>query len=159
MPNRLTETRTRLSELWHTLRLYFWGHVVMRMLWLKHRGVVRELRPLALHLEEEVFPPLRQERQGSLVLTTKAGGAAPLLVGRCGSQEIPLSACSKLAALLSGGQGPTEIELDVGLESGQIVESIALLLYVRGALAGAPSGEEAYSGWNQRRMAAQMKGP
>lgn len=57
MPNRLSETRMPLSESWRVLRLYSWGRVVMRMLWLKHRGVVRELRPL--------------------VLTTKLGGAVP----------------------------------------------------------------------------------
>jgi serine phosphatase RsbU (regulator of sigma subunit) len=133
------------------------GQLVIRRLGFEKKTFLRQMRPVAMHLEDDVFPVLRKEKQRWFVMTKEEQDNQTRLVGRCGLHEFPFSSpCKELLALIDQLQ-LKEIRFDVQLEFGQMLEALLLLFYVASELKTIPPASEGYSGWNRKRMAARMK--
>jgi response regulator RpfG family c-di-GMP phosphodiesterase len=134
------------------------GALLVRFLAIRNRGMVRRLRPLALHLETQVFPRLQKARIQWLLLTVARGeDGAPYLAGRGDSQDLAFPGTERLAGHLRR-MGVRSVRLETELESGQIVESLLTLVYAHRELENARPSDEPYAGWSRQRIASALLG-
>ena len=134
------------------------GTVLFLWLRLRHRHVLRNIRPLALHLEHEVFPVLRENRQRWLTLEPQRRDDEVTLRGVCIEKEYVFVGTVDIAARLTQ-MGVISIRLDTQLEYGQIIEALLVLFYVWRDLPEAAPAATPYRGWARKRVADALRSP
>jgi len=150
-PLRATWPR-RVRQLGQTL----YGAAAYLALRIRHRRQLRDARPLASHLEREVFPLLRQDGLERLVLETS--GDDGHLRGIAGGHCIDFTNTARLARTFRK-IGVERIRLDTRLENGQVIDAILMLLRAWPALPGATPRAGECSGWDRGLIADHMHGP
>jgi len=140
-----------IAALKHGLR-FARGAWVMRRLSLRHRGLLRELRPLAVALEQRISP--RHQGSGALfnVFTISAEGVT---LNDDPEDTAQVAECPLLIAKLQS-MPLQRIELDIQLEEGQVMEAFLLLFHAHPHLATATPRAKEYKGWRAREVAGQM---
>lgn len=131
---------------------FAYGAAVMRSLAMRHRAVLAELRPLAVHLEQEVSP--RRRAGGfyfNMLLVTETG----LSLNESPEDSAHVAHCHHLLDTLRR-MGVHRVELDVQLEEGQIAEALLLLFHAHRHLAEASPPAQEYTGWSGRGTAGQL---
>lgn len=132
------------------------GTITLRYLYLRYRHVVREMFPLAMHLEREVFPALRS--RGVRYMTLAKAPDAECLEGRTESETIRFPTTDALATAMRGFH-LERVVFDTNLESGQLVEGTVIFLSLDKHLPRAEGKAGSYSGWRASRIAEAMCGP
>jgi class 3 adenylate cyclase len=140
------------------LATHIQGNWVLRRLRYRHRAFVRDITPLAEHLESDVFPLLIEDRHGFLVLHVENDRERPRLAGKVGVREFSFPGTEACGAWLSA-HGIKEVHLDTRLELGQIVEAFLVLIYAADHLGEDIPADEGYSGWSAPGVAAAMRSP
>lgn len=153
--NALSHRNLRIA--WGALRDYGVGSYVLWRERHRFRAAVDELNPIAIFLEFDVFPDLRDDRVDQLDI--ECNGPGGVLNFRCAGQRgdlAPQRAPALVKALLR--VGIQHIELDTSLESGQIGEAILIALRAGPELAGSVPGRTIYIGWEPARLASALVG-
>ena len=139
-----------------------WGHLgwffLFKILKVRHRRAMREAMPIALHLENEIFPGLRARREPWLTLHVSGGDDQSWLRGSSGRRDFQFPGTSQLAACLRA-LDIDHVRLDTSLEYGQIVQSFLVILHAGKALDDAEPRAGDYAGWRARTVASLMLGP
>lgn len=135
----------------HFLR-FFRGTWVMRMLALRHRAILEELRPLAHKMEREISPP--RIAAGEKYNVFEVSGDTLRLNTSDDNAEAAAS-CVRLRDMLQA-MGVTRVELDAQLEEGQIAEAFLLLFRAYPYLKSATPATAEYTGWKGAGIARGM---
>lgn len=163
MPERGTHERTRsLPSVgwrgWIQSLSHIHGYLLFAALKVWHRDFVRSCRPLALHLENEVFPALRTRHDKWINIHFETTAAGDRLVGTTTSSRYEFPGTEVVAQSLRS-LGVECLRLDTMLEFGQIVEVLLMLVHASHELPDASPAEAEYSGWNPAQVASAMVGP
>lgn len=133
------------------------GLVLLQGLYVRYARLLRNLRPLATHLEKHVFPALNSNGVAWFSLLVSEQDGERRLHGQTASyRSIEFPGTRRVADALNA-LGVRELRLDTRLESGQIVLAFLLLLRVRNSVAAAAPAED-YDGWRVGKMAGAMLG-
>lgn len=141
-----------------TLAWGIYGRALLGYLRYRHWGLMRQLRPLAIHLEEVTFRQAEKqgrdrielhvpEQPGSLALADSAGGPGRLL-----------PSTERVAAALRES-GVRIVRLDRRLESNQVAEALLLLKRLTPLFPFLPAGGTAEDTWRPSRLASALRGP
>jgi len=133
------------------------GYVLLLVLRGRYRSLTRDARPLALHLEREVFPALRERGEKWLSLFIDEEGGPSRLRGASGRAAFEFPGTEPLAGHLRA-VGVERLRLDTSLEYGQMVEALLILRHVAREFPSATPGAEEYTGWDAAAIAAAMLG-
>lgn len=147
--------RRSISRVLQLLRDYATGGFVFSWLRLSRRPVLKEIVPLSLYLERELFPSLRKRKTTKLCLSPNTKSGSLELATEPGSSEFPAYCARHFVHLLESSR-VRRVDLDTHLESGQIVEAVLLLLHTHMALPEASPSEEPYELWSRRRIASAL---
>jgi len=135
---------------------YVHGAWTMRLLKFRYREVLRELAPLAMHLERELFPQLRNERCTRLALVpTKGNDGRFRMAGKSKRHEHVFDDTSRIAQACEE-HNVTWVSLDAQLEYGQVIEALLLLFHAAPEVAGVAPAETPYRGSRRRGVARAM---
>jgi response regulator RpfG family c-di-GMP phosphodiesterase len=149
-----TTFRDRVSH----LSRHVYGSLLMRRIQYRNRSIVRDIRPLAMHLEHDVFPLVREERQEWFWVEIQCHEGKPRLAGSSGSRTFSFPGTDACATWLSD-QRIARLRLSTRLESGQILEALLLLVHTIDYLGTARPNDENYPGWDPELMAGAMVSP
>lgn len=134
---------------------HFHGQILFRYLKWRFRRELRELIPLALFLERDLFQELRDSRVELLrvdVLPNELRLFYEHLRQGDPQDVVPSAQLAETLIRL----GIRRVQLDTRLEFGQIVEAFLLFAYAHPALGGCPAISDEYSGWRRWRVAAAL---
>lgn len=134
-----------------------YAHGLFAWLRWRHRAAIREAKPLAEHLETEVFPERTEDGQGQAVLATPDDGRCLVLRGPGDYGDRDLPGTDHVAAALAA-LGIAEVRLDTRMERDQVLEALLVTLYAGPMLASAAPGDAAEATWDRRRLASAMVG-
>jgi signal transduction histidine kinase len=139
------------------LKDYLSGKILFTRLKFRHKNLLRQTRPLAEHLEKDIFPNLRENGQNWISLQVDNSGASPRLfsTGETGNIELP---GTHLLAQNLYKRGIREIRLHAFLEMGQILEALLVLFHAHKYLDRTPASDLPVKGWSAARIAAALKG-
>lgn len=137
---------------------HIWGYLIFLFLKVRHLNFVRDARPLATHLERDVFPSLREAKQQWFTLHLTDVNGALHLSGTSGHRELGFPGTDLVVKVL-GRSGVEHVRLDTSLKYGQIVEALLILIYVSQELPSAQPADFPYSGWNRRVVAGLTVSP
>lgn len=148
------------------------GFLTFLWLRLRYETVIRDLTPLAMHLEREVFPGLRERRvewltlrpgeaTGPKIESHRSPGEeqseGEVLVGEAGYERFEFPGADSLARLMRTID-LRAVRLDTRLEYNQIVGAMMLFLHARPDRTEAAPLHGEYAGWNRRTIAGLMRG-
>lgn len=109
-----------------TLGWGIFGRTLLRYLRYRHWGLMRQLRPLAIHLEEVTFPQLREQGRDWAELLVPEQTEPLNLADSAGHEGRPLPGTERVAEALHES-GIRLARLDRRLESNQVAEAVLLL--------------------------------
>jgi signal transduction histidine kinase len=148
------ESRNRLKTLW----LQVYGHLLYFLVKARHRRFVNDVMALAIHLEDHVFPRLRNDRRARIHLLPKEVFGQRRLTIRSDDEDIAFEGMDGIARKLDD-LGVRGVRLDTRLEYGQILDAFVLLLHVAPKLGSAAPTDRSVSSWNGEAVASAMLGP
>jgi signal transduction histidine kinase len=151
----------RRASLWRKTRRLIqyasnkWHFMLLR--W-RFREELLCARPLASHLEVNIFPMLHSEGEKYLTIDVAKGDDSQwLLRGKEGERDFDFPGTQSLAGYLRDA-GIRRLRLDHHLEAEQILEALLILFYVKAQLPEATPLNRQPLGWNPRHIAGGMRG-
>ncbi len=113
--------------------------------------MMAQLRPIADHLEKDIFPFLQQSQTDRLILRPDRNE----ITGISAKQTFQLSNSNLLADFLISNN-IEEVEFDVLLENNQILESMLILFYCIDQLTATPETIQQRFSWKKSQLTARL---
>ena len=131
-----------------------WGTLVFSFIKVKNRRLISNFKPLADHLEKQVFPELKEKRRKSLRLQIdERDEEKNTVVAVSGELSFTFPGLRLFTAFLLKNK-ITCLELDTFLESNQLIDTLILYIYALPFIGTADSKQVDNHTWNRRQIAS-----
>ncbi len=135
---------------------YLVSKIQFRLLQFRHRQILFNAKPLAEHLEENIFPLLHSEGERWLTISLRQNEEGEWsLSGNSDNREFQFPGTQELAESLQE-TGVRKIRLDHHLEFQQILEALLLLIHAHSSFDSVKASERQRNLLNSRMVASIM---
>jgi len=135
----------------------FWGYLVFLYLKFRFNPFIRSFKPLAEHLERQVFPDLLKKRHSWLELKPAVlENGENILIGNSETTNFNFPGTARFVHLMER-RNIKKILLNTHLESNQIVESLLIFLLAFPYISKTTAKEADFWTWQPKKLAAAMQ--
>lgn len=133
-----------------------WGKCIFYYLKIRYNHLILAFKPLAVYLEKQVFPKLRNRRVKWLTIKPEVNDQSePQLTGYYEDQKIDFPGTDRLHKLLKS-RDIRALEFDTYLESNQLMETMLMLFWVVPVIRECNRKKAGFWTWQRKAIAGGM---
>jgi hypothetical protein len=132
------------------------GKFIFFYLTIRYRILILAFKPLAVYLEKQIFPDLRNRRVKWLTIKPEVNRKSELkLTGYCNDSEIDFPGMGRVHKLLKAKEIHA-LKFDTYLESNQLIEVMLMLVWVIPVLETSRCKKAGFWTWQRKAIAGSM---